>query len=1010
MARRQRNTFHAICSLLLGLLGTAAAVAAHLAGLDGRAELHALDWRFRHASRWEGTGQIVHVDVDDGSLAELGRWPWPRQTLAGIVEALAECGARTIALDVILPEPQPVRYVRPAGEVYRGAEAELIGEDRPVPVLDDALLAGAIARAGNVLLPMHVELDPPPAPALQRAAEEALLAEPGLPAGELAARLGRGVAEVEAVLPRARQAAIEARAEQAVAAEPSVSLQALAAELLPGVPEGELAAERQMLEAAYLRARAVQAVGRFAVPPGQVAGCGMDEGRLVPPLVPFAQAAQSCGFVTFQPDTDGAVRRIPLLARAGGRAHVQFALALAAHELARRHGGQFAIAAGPAQLTVRCADGTARAVPVDALGRMLINWLCPARPDADHPSGRRHIPAAAVAALWQQRAQLDGLEDLAHALRVELLNLGRKLPDDENLQKLYWDFADDVKRAELDEATRRRMAAERDRQRALLYRPGDVPDEEAVEELRRAEARLDAARREAVRALVERLREGEALAEFLGRPGGPDTAPAAGGADYPAARRRAERILAALDALPAQRQRIAAEREALAEQLRRIVDGRICLIGSTSTGAADFVPSPVSPRTAGVIVHANILDTILSGRFISRADAIGDLVTILAGGTIVALLAATRPVLQAALAAVLLAAGYAAFNAFVVFGVWQTWLAMVAPLGAMAASFLAVSVYRQLTEERAKRQIRDLFAHAMSPVLVDRLLEDPSLVRLGGEQRTVSCMFSDLAGFTPLSEALGPQQTVRVLNRYFDRVTEAVQNRCGGYLNKFLGDGIFVFFGAPVFQPDHAARAVRAAVECQQEVQRLNGDLGTELGREVRLSVRIGITTGEAMVGNCGSTQRMDYTAVGDCVNLASRLEEACKFFGARVLLDEATWRAGGDSSLPARPLGRVYVAGLSEPVRIWEVLGAAEDGSPELRAALDDFAAAVDRFEARDFEQAERRLRRVLAAFPDDRAAQVYLDLCRQEAAGAVDEQPRPSKADGVVRVVRPRGAATAP
>ena len=160
-----------------------------------------------------------------------------------------------------------------------------------------------------------------------------------------------------------------------------------------------------------------------------------------------------------------------------------------------------------------------------------------------------------------------------------------------------------------------------------------------------------------------------------------------------------------------------------------------------------------------------------------------------------------------------MAVAYAAFNASVVFGVMNCWLAVWHPLMAMVAGFAMVTAYRQLTEERAKRRIRALFAHAMSPALVDRLLEDPSVARLGGERRVVTCFFSDMAGFTSLSERLGEQGTVSLLNRYFDRMTDVIQNRNGGYLNKFLGDGLFVFFGAPVFQDDHPARAIRAAID-----------------------------------------------------------------------------------------------------------------------------------------------------------------------------------------------------
>jgi adenylate cyclase len=305
----------------------------------------------------------------------------------------------------------------------------------------------------------------------------------------------------------------------------------------------------------------------------------------------------------------------------------------------------------------------------------------------------------------------------------------------------------------------------------------------------------------------------------------------------------------------------------------------------------------------------------------------------------------------------------------------------------MLGSFLVVTAYRQLTEERAKRHIKRLFAHAISPALVDRLLEDPSLAELGGQKRELSCMFTDLGGFTSLSESLGPQETVRLLNRYFDRAAEVIQDRCGGYLNKFLGDGIFAFFGAPVFQTDHARRAIEAAVQCQGEIVELNKALAAEGGPDIQLSLRVGITTGEAMVGNCGSTQRMDYTAIGDCVNLASRLEQANKFFGTGILVDEHSWGAAGLADVPARLLGKVLVAGLAEPVNVWEVLAPADGEPGELPKALDDFTQAVELLASRNFEAAAETFERLRELLPDDKPTQLYLEVCRQYVAQPPDE-----------------------
>jgi adenylate cyclase len=388
-----------------------------------------------------------------------------------------------------------------------------------------------------------------------------------------------------------------------------------------------------------------------------------------------------------------------------------------------------------------------------------------------------------------------------------------------------------------------------------------------------------------------------------------------------------------------------------------------------------------------------------------------DLLVIILAGAAVSLLASRVPVLQAGAGTAALAGIYYMLNAYVLFGLGRYWLAMVAPPAAMLGSFLVVTAYRQLTEERAKRHIRDMFAHALSPELVDELLENPSLAQLGGQSRRLSFVFSDLGGFTSLSEKLGAEETVRLLNRYFDRMTDVIQTRHGGYLNKFLGDGIFAFFGAPIFQTDHASRAIRSAVDCQRAVGELNDELARE-GYPAQLVVRIGISTGQAMVGNCGSSQRMDYTAIGDKVNLAARLEAANKFFGSSILVDETTWqdattKTGDDQvSLPlARPLGRVYITGQARPLWIWEILGRAEDLDPGLRDAIAKFTRAIELFKQRRYAQAVDLLQACQQAMPNDKPIAIYLEMARQGLSlpKGVDPTPASSGSKGVDRIALP-------
>ena len=280
-------------------------------------------------------------------------------------------------------------------------------------------------------------------------------------------------------------------------------------------------------------------------------------------------------------------------------------------------------------------------------------------------------------------------------------------------------------------------------------------------------------------------------------------------------------------------------------------------------------------------------------------------------------------------------------------------------------------------------------------------MRDPQLANLGGQQRKLSCLFSDLAGFTPLSQSLGPRETVKLLNRYFDCVTEVIQTRFGGYINKFLGDGIFALFGAPVTQPDHARRAVLSAVEYILAIQKFNQEM---VSAEVR--VRIGITTGQAMVGNCGSTTRMDYTAIGDCINLSSRLESANKYFRTHILIEAETWKQSRlEHELLVRPLGLVQITGVAKPVWIIHVAGYLHQHA-DLVEPYARFSRGIEVLYQKHYAEAVEIFQQVQNDLAGDFPASVFLAMARK---GTTVEDPSAQGAPsaefsgGVVRIVPP-------
>ncbi|HHV61455.1 MAG TPA: adenylate/guanylate cyclase domain-containing protein [Firmicutes bacterium] len=338
-------------------------------------------------------------------------------------------------------------------------------------------------------------------------------------------------------------------------------------------------------------------------------------------------------------------------------------------------------------------------------------------------------------------------------------------------------------------------------------------------------------------------------------------------------------------------------------------DGKVVIVGVEAKGLRDFYPTPLSTRgevTSGLYINALALDTILSGEFIKRVNPYVTLGAIVAGG-----LAAAGPTSLARLFILAALAAGAGLLALMRYGLW---LDIVPVITAMLVSYVA-SLARALVDERKRRdEVRRAFERYVTPEAVREILAAPGGYALGGSRRTVTVLFADIRGFTAFAETRDPEEVVGILNRYLGAMGDAVL-REGGTLDKFMGDGIMAIFGAPVPLEDHASRAVRAALGIVDEVERLEEELG------YGLQVGIGIATGEAVVGNIGTRRRMDYTAIGSAVNLASRLEELA---GPRqVLMDGETHSMVRDhfhTPVTWESLGHVAVRGRTGLLEVWNL------------------------------------------------------------------------------------------
>jgi adenylate cyclase len=353
------------------------------------------------------------------------------------------------------------------------------------------------------------------------------------------------------------------------------------------------------------------------------------------------------------------------------------------------------------------------------------------------------------------------------------------------------------------------------------------------------------------------------------------------------------------------------------------VRDRIVFVGATAAGTYDLRVTPTSPIMPGVEKHANVAANILSGRFLRRPDWVElvELAGILFFPLLLAwLLPRLRPAVSVGAVALVWAGLFGVVHLAFRGGLW---LPVVYPTLALGLTFLGITVYRLLTEERQRLWTKRAFQQFVSPEVVERLMDNPAALQFGGEMRNLTVLFSDIRDFTPYTERHPPQEVVQMLREYLTRMVDQVLAQ-QGTLDKFIGDGVMAIFGAPVPLPDHAERACRAALGMTRELKALQAKWVSE-GREP-FRIGIGINTGDMMVGNLGSEQLFDYTVAGDGVNVGARVESLNKEYQTEtsIIISEATYLAARDV-LDVRRLGEATVKGKTLPIVVYELRGIRE-------------------------------------------------------------------------------------
>jgi adenylate cyclase len=434
--------------------------------------------------------------------------------------------------------------------------------------------------------------------------------------------------------------------------------------------------------------------------------------------------------------------------------------------------------------------------------------------------------------------------------------------------------------------------------------------------------------------------------------------------------------------------------------------GKYVFIGLYAEGLYDIFNTPISSLYPGVGAHVTMLDNLLQGDFIRESPGWLNLLILFTVVVLTTSLCLFHRRLIAHVAAVIfetlavIAAVFAAYQ-------WGSfWIPLVMYFAGIAAAFITGTLYNYVTEGSQKRFIKSAFSQYLSPKVIERIIADPSQLKLGGEKREMTAIFTDVRSFSTITEALGdPEKLVELLNYYLTRMSGIILEN-EGTINKYEGDAIIAFFGAPVHMDNHASLACRSAVlmkraEVKINLEALDKGLITNavLEEMVKKGVlrnlndspmftRIGVNTGDMVVGNMGTPSKMDYTIMGNAVNLAARLEGVNKQYNTGgILISEYTRDKIGDEFV-MRPMSRVRVVGINAPLRLYELLDIREDAAPALLDMVKRWEQGFALYEQKDFLAAGNVFKAIFQQNNDDLAAKKYYDRCYNYIASPPDDK----------------------
>lgn len=864
--------------------------------------------------------EVALVAIDDQALDTVGKWPWPRDRLAKVIRELDRAGAKVIALDLLLDDPESPRLV---GDPSRP------GTIRPAD--GDAELAEAIKAHGGVVLGASFQIRDETAAARERRRVEAVRAESDAEAGGAGGEARAGAAtkadyrEVFLFVSENPDATFEeAKSKFLTADEAATTSGAAVDDLRVKFDWAKILQDRQY---------------DFSIPGASSAiRVPMSDDPEPPAPRLLASAAQLASVSFGREDLDGAVRRVPLWIRSGARLYPTLGLAAAARQLGAkiseaRIEGSYTILPLPGGATIPLLMHRAPLRRLgDVEGLYFVTW----------PRGGLDG--------WQsqflvERDKVIPRDDRAPEATRSASAAGPLIPREIAIGRIIDPYLVFDRIAE--------NIAGLDRSMIAVGRAYGFLDPAAYEQRAAAMTRLTPDDAE-WRTLLERqkadwLAAAKNASELL-----PTFPPEAELSAEERAQLADLRALAATvpDLIRRIDEGLAGVTRWREKELRRRVEGKIVLIGWTATGAlADFVQTSVDSRTPGMHVHAAVMNSILLRSQLQIGTPylrVLDLVSVLAVGVFATLIGVRFSVLLGPPALLAAIGGWALVNGVLFWDRAMLVVASATPYAAGILSWLAVILHRLLVEQRGRRQTEARFRSYVSPDVVDILVNNPGLSTMAPQKRELTMMFSDIAGFTTISERLGTEQLAAVLNTYLGAMTTILQKH-KGTIDKYLGDGIMVFWGAPVADAEHARHAVLAAVEMMDRLDEMNA--AGAFGPAGKLGVRVGLATGEVNVGDFGNPpHKSAYTVIGDAVNLAARLESANKFFGTQILITDRTKQLAGDS-FRTRLIGRIVVKGKSEYQTIHELIGTRNPRGPATEGWIRLTEQAVEAYIRGDFE-----------------------------------------------------------